>query len=142
MVRLKPSRSPEGNESKIPTDRNKVQDSKPKKYRGKKQPRNKSSLESETEIDFQGRCTDLEDYSFDLVPRASEKLVIKIKQLEINLGTSYSDSCQPGIMTETAATFPNPDMPTITDLLIKRPKTDGEMTYHKKIISMSLSEKS
>ena len=41
----------------------------------------------------------------------------------------YSDSCQPAIMNETAANFPNPDMPTITDLGIERPKTDGEMTY-------------
>ena len=32
-------------------------------------------------------------------------------------------------MTETAATLPNPDMPTITDLGTKRPKIEGEMTY-------------
>ena len=35
-------------------------------------------------------------------------------------------------MTETAATFPNPEIPTINDLDTDRPKTDTEMTYLKK----------
>ena len=35
-------------------------------------------------------------------------------------------------MTETAATLPDQYMPTITDLVTKRPKTYGEMTYLKK----------
>ena len=35
-------------------------------------------------------------------------------------------------MTETATTFPDPEMPTITDLVTAPPKTDGEMTYHKR----------
>ena len=73
MVESKPSRPPEGNELKIPTDGNKGQASKPKKYRGKKQPQNKPSMEPETETDFQGRCTDLEGYTFDLGPRSSDK---------------------------------------------------------------------
>ena len=81
MVKSKPSRPPEGNELKIPTDGNKGQVSKPKKYRGKKQPRNKSSLEPETETDFQGWCTDLEGYTFDLGPRASDKFSRKMKEL-------------------------------------------------------------
>ena len=34
-------------------------------------------------------------------------------------------------MTETAATFPDSEMPTITDLGTKRPKTDGDMNYLK-----------
>ena len=55
-----------------------------------------------------------------------------MKELERYLGTSYRYSCQPAIMTETAANFPNLEMPTITDLGIERPKTDGEMTYLKK----------
>ena len=59
MVESKPSRPPEGNEFNIPTDGNKGQASKPKKYRGKK-PQNKPSLEPKTETDFQGRCNDLE----------------------------------------------------------------------------------
>ena len=125
MVELKPSRPNDGNESNIPTGGNKVQSSKPKKYRGKKQPRNKSSLEPETETDFQGQCTDLEGYTFDPGPRASEKFARTMKELEQYLGTTYSDSCQPAIMTETAANFPNPEMPNITDLGTKCPKTDG-----------------
>ena len=66
MVELKPSCTPEGNKLKIMTEGNKGQAFNTKKYRGKKQPRNKSSLEPETETDFQGRCTDQEGYTFDL----------------------------------------------------------------------------
>ena len=125
MVESKPSRPPEGNELKIPTDGNKGQVPKPKKYRGKKQPRNKSSLEPDSETDFQGRCTDLEGYTFDLGPRASDKFARTMKELERYLGTTYSDSCQPAIMTETSANFPDPEMPTITELGTERPKTYG-----------------
>ena len=32
-------------------------------------------------------------------------------------------------MNETAANFPDPEMPTITELGTERHKTDGEMTY-------------
>ena len=35
-------------------------------------------------------------------------------------------------MTETAATFADPEMPTITDLGTERPKTYGELTYLEK----------
>ena len=69
MVELKPSRPLEGNESKILTYGNKGQSSNPKKYRCKK-PRNKLIPEPKTETDFQGWCTDLEGYTFDLGPRA------------------------------------------------------------------------
>ena len=132
MVKSKPYRPPEGNELKIPNDGNKGHVSKPKKYRGKKQPRNKSSLEPETETDFQGRCTDLEGYTFYLGPRASDKFARTMKELERYLGKTYSDSCQPAVMTETAANFPNPEMPNITELGTELSKTDGEMTYLKK----------
>ena len=128
MVKLKPFRPPEGNELNIPTDGNKGQVSKPKKYRCKKQPRNKSSLEPETKTDFRGRCTDLEGYTVDIGPRASDKFARTMKELERYLGTSYSDSCQLAIMTETTANFHDPEIPTITELGTERPKTDGEMT--------------
>ena len=78
MVESKPSRPPEGNELKIPADGNKVQASKPNKYRGKK-PWNKPSLGPKTETDFQGGCTDLEGYTFDLGPRASENFARTMK---------------------------------------------------------------
>ena len=52
-----------------------------------------------------------------------------MKELDRYLGTTYSDSCHPAIMTETADNLPDPEMPNITYLGIERPKTDGEMTY-------------
>ena len=82
MVESKPSGPPEGNELNFLTDGNKGQVSKPKKYIGKKQPWNKSSLEPETETDFQGWCTDLEGYTFDLGPRAYDKFARTMKELE------------------------------------------------------------
>ena len=108
MVKSKSSRPPEGNELNIPTGGNKGQVSKPKKYRGNKQPWNKSSLETETETDFQGRCTDFEGYTFNLGPRTYDKFARKMKELEQYLGTTYSDICQPAIMTEIAVNFPDP----------------------------------
>ena len=108
MVESKPSRPPEGNELKIPTDGNNGQVSITKKYRGKKQPRNKSSLEPESETDFQGQCTDLEGYNFELGTRLSDKFSIKMKEMERYLGITCSNSCQPAIMTETAANFTKP----------------------------------
>ena len=140
MVKSKPSCPPENDELKIPFYGNNGHASKNKKYRGNK-PQNKPSPEPETETDFQGRCTDLEGYNFDLGPRASEKLSRTMNALERYLGATYSDSCQPSIMTETVATFPNPDMPTINDLGSECPKTDGEMTYLKKRILMRPSAK-
>ena len=122
MVESKPSRSPEGNESKILTDGNQGKASNPKNYRGKK-PRNTPIPEPEPETDFQGRCTDLEGYTFDLGPRASGKFTRKMKELDRYIGATYSEICQTAIMTETTATFPNPEMPTIIDLGTERPKT-------------------
>ena len=77
MVESKPSLPPEGNEFKILNYGNKLKASKPKKYRGKKH-QNNSILEPKTETDFQVRCTDLEGYTFDLGPRASKTISIKI----------------------------------------------------------------
>ena len=79
----------------------------PKKYGGKK-PQNKLILEPETETDLQVSCTDLEGYYFDLVPRESDKFSRTMKELEQYIGATYSDRCQPTIMNETAATFPDP----------------------------------
>ena len=131
IVKSKPSRPPEGNESNIPNDGNKGQASKTNNYRGKK-PWNKPSPEPKTETDFQGRCTDLEGYNFDLTTRASTKFSRTMKELEQYLGATYSDSCQPSTTTKTASTFPDPEMHTITDLGTERPKTDVEMTYLEK----------
>ena len=52
-----------------------------------------------------------------------------MKYMECYLGENYIDSYQPDIMTETQATFPEPEIPTIIpDTGVKRPKTDTEMT--------------
>ena len=63
-----------------------------------------------------------------------------MKELKQYLRTTYSDIYQPAIMTETAATFPNPEMPTITDLGKERSKTDGEMTYIEKYIDEAIRQ--
>ena len=55
-----------------------------------------------------------------------------MKELERYLGATYSDIWQPAIMTKTEATFPDLDMPTMTDLGTELQKTDGEMTYLEK----------
>ena len=84
----------------------------------------------------------MEGCTFDLGPRASDKFARTTKELELYLGTTYSDSCQPAIINETAVNFPYPEMPTITDLGIKRPKTDGDMTYlEKKNIDEAIRQK-
>ena len=65
-----------------------------------------------------------------------------MKEMEKYLGTTYSDSCQTSIMTETSANFPDPEMPTITELGTERPKTDEEMTYpEKKSIDEAIRQK-
>ena len=64
-----------------------------------------------------------------------------MKELERYLGSTYINSFQPDIMTETPATFPSLYMPTIPDLVIWRPKIDAEMTYLNKITSMKPSTK-
>ena len=91
----------------ILTGSNKGPASKPKKYKGKK-PLNEPSPDPKTKTEFQGRCTELEGYTFYLVSRAFDKFSITMKELEQYLGTTYSDSFQPAIMTETEATFPDP----------------------------------
>ena len=73
MVKSKPYRPTEGNKLNILTDGNKGKASKPNNYIGNK-PRNKPSPEPETETEFQGRCTDLEGYTFDIGPRVSKKI--------------------------------------------------------------------
>ena len=51
-----------------------------------------------------------------------------MKELEQYLGATYSEIWQTAIMTETAATFPDTNIPTITDLGTEDPQTDSDMT--------------
>ena len=84
----------------------------------------------------------MEGYTFDLGPIASEKFARTMKELERYIGTTYSAICHPAIMTESAANFPDPEMPTITELGTERPKTDGEMTFlEKKNIDEAIRQK-
>ena len=51
-----------------------------------------------------------------------------MKDLERYLGTTYSNRCQPSIMNETPATFPDPEIPKIIpDTAPERPKSDVDM---------------
>ena len=60
-----------------------------------------------------------------------------MKEMYPYIGTTYTDSCQPDIMTKTPATFPYLDMPTImTYTGAENPKTGIEMIYLKKRTSM------
>ena len=58
MFKLKPTRPPECNKSKIPTDVNKGQASNTKKYIGKK-PRKNQRPEPKSKTNFQAQCTNL-----------------------------------------------------------------------------------
>ena len=113
----------------------------PIKCRGKKL-QNKPIPEPKTKTEFHCRCTDLEGYTSDLGPRLPENFSRTTKELEQYHRETYSDSFQTAIMTGTAATFLDPEMPNITDLGTERPKTDGEITYLKKRIPMRPSSKS
>ena len=55
-----------------------------------------------------------------------------MKELERYLGATYSDIYQPDIMTETTATFPDPEMHDVTYLGTKLPKKYADMTYLEK----------
>ena len=55
-----------------------------------------------------------------------------MKELEKYLGATYIDIFHLAIMTETASTFPDPYILTITDLGIELQKKDGEMTFLEK----------
>ena len=141
MVRSKPSCPPEGNELEILTDGNKGQASKPNKYRVKK-PWNKPTPEPKTKTDFQVWCTDLEGYTFDLGPRASNKFSRTMKELGRYIGTTYSDSCQPDIMTKTTSAFPTQRcLPSLIWALSDQKQMEKRPTS-KKIISMRPSAKS
>ena len=65
-----------------------------------------------------------------------------MEKLDRYLGATYSNICKLAIMTETASTFPDPEMPTTTDLGTECPKRDGEMIYlEKKDINEAIPQK-
>ena len=72
-----------------------------------------------------------------------DKFDRKTKDLERYLWATYSNICQPYIMTKTLENFPDTEMPTIVpNMDVERPEMDTEMTYlEKKKIDKSISQK-
>ena len=66
-----------------------------------------------------------------------------MEEMKRYLRATYSDSCQLDIMTETSATFSNPEMPTIIPYTgTKRSRTYLEINYFKKkIIDKAIHQK-
>ena len=74
-----------------------------------KYPRTKTQgLKHEYDTNFKGRCIEMEGYFFNIVPISSDKFASTMKELERYIGATYSDSCQPAIMTETLETITDP----------------------------------
>ena len=73
MVESKPSHPPEGNEQKIPTDRDKGKTTSPRSTKVRSLQK-KPILETKAKTDLQVRCTDLEGYIFHIGSRASGKV--------------------------------------------------------------------
>ena len=62
-----------------------------------------------------------------------DKFARTMKEMLWYLESTYRDGFQPYTVAKTPATFPNPEMTTITpNTSSERPKTDGKMTYLKK----------
>ena len=81
MVKTKPPRYPEENESKNSTYRQKGQAPKIKRYQGKNTQTKIKGPELKAETNFKGWCINLEGYIFDLGPRASDKFDKTVKDL-------------------------------------------------------------
>ena len=60
MVKTKPSWSPEVNESKVLTDKNKGHATNIRSYRGKKRENKTQGTELKAKTDYKGWCSDLE----------------------------------------------------------------------------------
>ena len=114
MFETKPPHSPEENESENLTDEHKGKSHKTKRYLSNKTWTNTQGPKLESETNFKGQCSYLEGYIFNLGMRAAENSTRMMKDLESYLGSTYSNICQPSIMTKTPETSPEPDMPTIT----------------------------
>ena len=128
MVKNKPSRSPEVNESKNSTEKNKGQESNTKRHRGKNTRTKTQGPELESETEFKGWSSDLEGYILYLGPRYLEKFPRKINKLERYHGSTYIDSCKQAITNNTPTNPPDPEMPTIIpETGDERPKTETDI---------------
>ena len=82
MAETKPYRSPEINKSKNSTEKNKGDESNPKRYRGRNNLTKTQGPEPEADTNFTDWCSDIEGYIFALGPRASDKFTRTMKDLE------------------------------------------------------------
>ena len=114
------------------------------RYRGKKIRTKTQGMEPEPKNKFKGRWSDPEGYILDLGTRSSYKFSRTMKEMELYLGTTYRNSCQPEIIIKTTETFSDPDMPTIiSDTGVECPDTDADMNYlEKKNIDKAICQKS
>ena len=90
MITNKPSRFPEVNDSKNPTDKHKVKSPQTKRYTGNNNWTKTLGQELEYKTDFKGTCSNLEDYIFDLGPKSLEKF----PQDDEGYGALYWDNLQ------------------------------------------------
>ena len=100
-AKTKPYRSLEVNKYNNLTDKNKGKASNPKRCIGKKKWTKTQGPELEAETNFKGWCSDLEGYILDLGPRALDKFARTMTNLDRYLWVTYSDICQPYIVTKT-----------------------------------------
>ena len=90
-------------------------------------------MEFESKTDFKGCCSDPEGYILNPGTRARDKFFRTMEDLELYLGETSIDICQPYMMNKTLDTFPDPDMPSIIPYMgADYPKTETEVTYPKK----------
>ena len=90
-------------------------------------------MEFESKTDFKGCFSDPEGYILNLGTRTRDKFFRTMEDLELYLGETYIDICQPYMMNKTLDTFPDPDMPSIIPYMgADYPKTETEVTYPKK----------
>ena len=114
-------------------DKNKGQEPKSKKYRGKETQIKSQGPNPEAKTSIKDGFSDLEGYIFGLGPIASDFFARTMKEMGRYLGKTYSDICQPSIMNRIPATFPDPEMSIIIpDTGVERLKNDMDMTYLKK----------
>ena len=143
MVEIKPYRLSTVNESNNLTAKSKGKSPKSKNYKRKNTRTKSQGPDHKAENDFKRWCSDLEGYSFDLGPEASDKFDHKMKDMERHHGETYSNRCQPTIITNNQYTFTNPYIPkVILDTGVEQPKMDVDMNYlKKKSIGEAISQK-
>ena len=81
MWEIKPPQFPEGNKPKGSSDKSKRQSFKPKRYRAKNTWTKTKYMELKAGTNFNGWCSDMEWYVFDILPRELEKFASTMKEM-------------------------------------------------------------